>query len=240
MEQREKGYNTPEDWNKAIPRNWSNYRWLYANLVKYYNSGQPIEKLLDIGCGRAGFMDCCNHFGMEKSRLFGIEGEKESYDICTAKGYSISLIDLDTDKLPYADNSFDVVVCSQLIEHITHQAGTNLISEIYRILKKGGLLLIYSPSYFNLTGRTMPFHIYCWKPYELRDLMLKTGFSSTVTKISPMKWYDLKKYDEKWHFAKEKQKKSIFEKFLEYSVYALFLVTKNQRLLSQTSFAAYK
>ncbi|HXC04341.1 MAG TPA: class I SAM-dependent methyltransferase [Bacteroidia bacterium] len=239
-EMREKGYNTKEDWSKGGLRNWKDYKWLYTNLVKHYTSDEPMDKVLDIGCGHADFMDTCVHFGLPASRVYGIEGDPDSYAVCTAKGYQISSIDLDTDKLPYPDNHFSFVICSQLIEHIKREAGVALMKEIFRVLKKDGLLLIYSPSYYNKTGRTMPFHLYCWKPYELRDLMQEIGYQRITTKISALQWYDLKTYQEDYHQKKYKQKPNVLEIFLKYSVYGLFLLTKNQRLLSQTAFAAYK
>ena len=51
MEQREKGYNTTEDWEKSGIRTWKDYVWLYNNMIKHYTSPNPIEKILDIGCG---------------------------------------------------------------------------------------------------------------------------------------------------------------------------------------------
>ncbi len=235
-----RGYNTQEHWEKSGERSWKDYIWLFNNLKKHYLSKEPIGKILDIGCGHANFLDCCKENGSPAGNLFGIEGEPESLEICKKKGYSIASIDLETDKLPYPDNTFSVVICSQLIEHISKKAGTDLISEIYRVLKKDGLLLIYSPSYYNKTGQTMPFHIYCWKPYELRDLMRKTGYRNIVTKVSALQWYDLKVYNDSWHQRKYKQKPNLLELFLKYGVYALYKLTKSQRLLSQTAFAAYK
>ena len=240
MERREKGYNTKEDWEASGVRTWKDYVWLYNNVVKHYKSLKPIDKVLDIGCGHGYFLDCCVKNGYAPSNLYGIEGEPDTLVIVKAKGYQISSIDLEKDKLPYEDNSFSVVICAQLIEHITHDAGANLLHEIYRVLKKDGMLIIYSPSYFNVGCRTMPFHIYCWKPNEMRDELKRAGFKNLITKINTLKWWDLKKYDEKWHQAKYKKKLNLAEKLLEYAVYTLYLITKWQRLLGQSAFVAYK
>ena len=48
-------------------------------------------------------------------------------------------------KLPFADNSFDKVVCSEVLEHIPDYAGA--IREISRILKPGGVAAISVPRY---------------------------------------------------------------------------------------------
>ena len=49
-------------------------------------------------------------------------------------------------QLPFADRSFDKVLCSEVLEHIPdYQAA---LAEIYRVLKPGGLLAISVPRYF--------------------------------------------------------------------------------------------
>ena len=54
-------------------------------------------------------------------------------------------------RLPLEDNSVDIVLCQEGIEHIHNQLG--LISEFNRVLKKGGLLLITTPSLSHIRAR---------------------------------------------------------------------------------------
>lgn len=51
---------------------------------------------------------------------------------------------LDATKLPYKDNSFDLVICNHVIEHILNY--TTAINEIYRILKKSGYIYLATPN----------------------------------------------------------------------------------------------
>jgi SAM-dependent methyltransferase len=71
-----------------------------------------------------------------------------------------------------------VVICSQLIEHMHKDEGIRLLSEIYRVLSPGGMLLIYTPSYYNFPSRRWPYHLYVWKPGELKDQLVSAGFSN--------------------------------------------------------------
>ncbi|HIB65355.1 MAG TPA: SAM-dependent methyltransferase, partial [Phycisphaerales bacterium] len=47
--------------------------------------------------------------------------------------------------LPFADESFETVICSQVIEHIPDT--TEAVSELLRVLKPGGRLILGTPDY---------------------------------------------------------------------------------------------
>jgi 2-polyprenyl-3-methyl-5-hydroxy-6-metoxy-1,4-benzoquinol methylase len=51
----------------------------------------------------------------------------------------------DITKLPFADHSFDVVICSEVLEHIPDDA--EAIREITRVLKPGEMLVVSVPSF---------------------------------------------------------------------------------------------
>ena len=55
------------------------------------------------------------------------------------------------DGLPFADESFDAVVCSEGIEH--HASQTAFIRELARVLRKGGTLILTTPNILSLGAR---------------------------------------------------------------------------------------
>ena len=57
---------------------------------------------------------------------------------------SISYMDV-TKKFPYRDEKFDCVFCSHLLEHMYQKKAVVLVKEVYRVLKKGGILRISVP-----------------------------------------------------------------------------------------------
>ena len=69
----------------------------------------------------------------KKLKLFNVEWQE-----------NIFLHDL-TKKLPWKDNSVDYIYCSHTLEHFTKDNGRYLLSEIYRVLKRGGLARIIVP-----------------------------------------------------------------------------------------------
>jgi SAM-dependent methyltransferase len=64
------------------------------------------------------------------------EGGEGSWGVCVA----------DLTKLPFADQAFDVVICSEVLEHIPED--TKAIREVMRILKPGELLVVSVPRFF--------------------------------------------------------------------------------------------
>ncbi len=70
--------------------------------------------------------------------------KKLNHDYTTADLYSpIADVKADIIDLPFEDNSFDVVFCNHVIEHI--QDDTKAMQELYRVMKKGGIGIFQIP-----------------------------------------------------------------------------------------------
>lgn len=63
---------------------------------------------------------------------------------------------MDASALAYSDGSFDLVVCTEVIEHCLDPK--SVISECVRVLKPGGFLLASCPNYLNPAGLFKKFH----------------------------------------------------------------------------------
>lgn len=63
----------------------------------------------------------------------------------------VDIVDLDNEKLPYEDNSFDIITCTEVLEHLeNHRA---VLKEVYRILKPGGIATFSTPNILNFRSR---------------------------------------------------------------------------------------
>lgn len=86
--------------------------------------------------------------------------------------------------IPVKDNSFDFVVCSEVIEHVPNW--TESLKEFKRVLRDGGILLITTPNIYSLYGLTRLFYENTigwshpfdqWKNYwALKKELSKIGF----------------------------------------------------------------
>lgn len=79
-----------------------------------------------------------------------------------------------TDRIPIPDNSVDVVVSFETIEH--HDKHEEMIQEIKRVLRPDGLLLISTPEkkyYSDATNYKNPFHVKELYGHEFESLLKK-------------------------------------------------------------------
>lgn len=75
----------------------------------------------------------------------------------------------DAQEMPFADNSYEVILCSEVLEHIPDPP--KAISEMYRVLAPGGLLILTTR--FVYPVHDAPGDYWRFTPYALRYLFCK-------------------------------------------------------------------
>lgn len=58
---------------------------------------------------------------------------------------SISVFDIERERFPHADNSFDLVLCLEVLEHLAIDPMA-MMAEVNRVLKPGGLFILSTPN----------------------------------------------------------------------------------------------
>lgn len=120
---------------------------LKARLVKRLDV-KPGMKVLDLGCGRGAALSLLTEAIKDDGSVTGIDRNQDSLDfIHTQFPKSLKTNNLETAKvdlghipLPYSTDSYDRILCHNVIESIIDK--TALLNECYRILKPGGRLLL--------------------------------------------------------------------------------------------------
>ena len=94
-------------------------------------------------------------YGYVRGCYYGKAGKTEHRSAESAEGErfecDIDLFDAERDPFPYADASFDTVICGELIEHLFNDP-MHLMSEINRVLKTSGHLVLTTPNICSLRG----------------------------------------------------------------------------------------
>lgn len=109
---------------------------------RFISYGHRNGRVLDIGCGSYPIFLITSKF-VEK---FGIEKMNYPQERLLRKLKLINYDIEDSDNLPFDDEYIDVVTMLAVLEHIKYLSLSNVISEVYRILKPGGLFIITVPS----------------------------------------------------------------------------------------------
>lgn len=124
-----------------------------AKLLEDYYGKKELKKLtlLDVGAS-TGIID--NELAIHFKKVTGIDIDKDAIKYANTKFKKENLeykVD-DAINLSFKENSFDVVVCAQVYEHVPD--AQKLIDEIYRVLKPSGVC------YFAALNKLWP-----WEPH---------------------------------------------------------------------------
>jgi SAM-dependent methyltransferase len=155
-------------------------RALYRNISHY--AGRLSGKLLDFGCGRKPYEDL---FAVTK--YIGIDIEHSGHD------HRLSKVDVyfDGQTIPFPDNEFDSLFCSEVLEHVFDP--DEVLPEINRVLKKGATALITVPFCWN--EHEVPFDYARYSSFGITHLLEKHGFrilelkkSGTFARVNFQLW----------------------------------------------------
>lgn len=156
---------------------------------------RPGDRVLDLGCGEGRHVISAWHEA--NVTVVGVDLCLEDLQTAKAKyedfrdtmaqgpfdGKSLSLANANALQLPFADNSFDKVICSEVLEHIPDYRGA--LREIERVLKPGGLFCASVPrawpericwalskAYYRVEGG----HLRIFRTGQLRGQIQALGF----------------------------------------------------------------
>jgi len=162
------------------PKHINNVEFL--RILTPYILTRPIvgdKTVLDIGCGFGHGTWLLASKGAQQAISIDLDRKKtiQVNEFCSNFRNCGTLV-MDAQRLGFRDHSFQIVTCFEVLEHIPN---TDLFfSEIRRVLKKDGILLLSTP---NRALRLLPFQR-PWNPEHLREHTLRT-FRQSIKKHFP-------------------------------------------------------
>lgn len=141
-------------------------------------------KLLDIGCGS-------NPFFLRSVEVDGKYGIDPNTVSNSGDGINLIKANIETNRIPFSDNFFDVVTMLAVIEHINPHRLPHVLEEIKRVLKKDGRFIMTTPSPWieqlrilqimaslNLvSAEEIMEHKYAYSHKAINDFLKRTGFT---------------------------------------------------------------
>ncbi len=145
-------------------------------------------KALDVGCGTGELtFKIKAHFN--EAEVHGVDLSKTMIEKARNKNAAglVSFETGDVEDLPYEDDTFDVITCSHSFHHYPNKA--KAMSEMYRVLKPGGRLMIVDGCMDVFFGRIvfrivewLERHVYHLPGEEFRRIFRRSGFNNIVQK----------------------------------------------------------
>ena len=180
IESREKFHKQAEKYDSG--NKGKHARSLYESVINKLDE-LSFNNLLDVGCGTGNLLSLINT--RYDTQIAGVDLTPKMLNIARIKlGDDADLKVADSEDLPFEDNKFDMVICTDSFHHYPHPE--NVLKEIRRVLELDGMIIIadpYTPTplrqmvnlYFKLS-RSGDVKIY--SESDIRNLLENTGFES--------------------------------------------------------------
>lgn len=179
-------------------------QWEKFVLTKVTTYDLNNKKILDIGCGDGLILRSIKN-KFKNTSLFGIDLSEDNQKFLKQHNILVQGVDISSEKLPFKDNSLDIIICTEVIEHVFDCQ--HMVNEMYRVLKKNGTLFITTHNSFNfymrlkyllgiiptgsldVTGSTQGEHIHLFNKTIFRKLFLNAGFR--IQNMQDYSWFKL-------------------------------------------------
>jgi SAM-dependent methyltransferase len=142
---------------------------------------KPFRKHLDVGAGTGELIRLMRE-------RFKVESAACDYtaQLMRLPGQRVEIANLNTQPLPYAASSFDLVTATEVIEHLEHFRET--LREFFRVLEPGGMCVLTTPNILNLNSRLRFLWFGYWNlfgplPVKHGDLFSTGGHINPVSRL---------------------------------------------------------
>lgn len=136
--------------------------------------GGPGRRVLDLGCRDGALTQAY----LDGNDVVGVDADREALEEAARLGIETHWADLDQ-PLELLDDSFDVVVAGELLEHLRDPQ--RVVAEIVRVLRPGGTFVASVPNAYRLKNRLQflrgrppdhdPTHLQMFAPRDVRGLL---------------------------------------------------------------------
>ena len=166
------------DTEKDLLRSWARKRRWRSNLPASILSAGSMDfadkKVLDCGCG-TGYSLAHIASLFPTADYVGIDADQGAIDYAVNRYPSMEYVVMNALDIKFPAASFDIVLSFEVLEHLTRPEQETYVSEMSRVLRPGGTLVLSTPNrdVFSLgyTESLNPYHLSELTLPEMRRLL---------------------------------------------------------------------
>ena len=112
-----------------------------ADVIRTEAATRQVSKCLDVGCAEGRLIRWCE---LPTVEFTGVDVSRRKLEQAKEKGYRHTQVcNIALEPLPFEEATFDVVVCSHVLEHLEHPE--RVVAEAQRVLRPGGIFIVGVP-----------------------------------------------------------------------------------------------
>ena len=191
------GIKSIQEEERADPNDpkWKNNPWakVFVRRCKYAKQFSQKKRVLDLCCGTGW---TANELSKVAKVVKAVDYSKESIEKAKKEFQNENLFfeQMNALNLNYPDSSFDTVVSMEAIEHFTENDGKVFLSEVYRVLKKGGYFVGSTPQVETKNPLKIlamkkidPYHLHLYSK-KMLEKSLSAIFNRVEVESQPEDW----------------------------------------------------
>ena len=191
------GIKSIQEEERADPNDpkWKNNPWakVFVRRCKYAKEFSQKKRVLDLCCGTGW---TANELSKVAKVVKAVDYSKESIEKAKKEFQNENLFfeQMNALNLNYPDSSFDTVVSMEAIEHFTENDGKVFLSEVYRVLKKGGYFVGSTPQVETKNPLKIlamkkidPYHLHLYSK-KMLEKSLSAIFNRVEVESQPEDW----------------------------------------------------
>lgn len=111
---------------------------------KYLQNHTTDMVVVDVGAGQGDDLEIAQSIFGTSATYTAVEGYEPYQERLRSRGIEVVSLDIERDRLPFADGSVDIIIVNQVLEHTKDIFW--IISEFSRVLKTGGVCIVGVPN----------------------------------------------------------------------------------------------
>lgn len=152
-------------------------------LIKPFDAYRKLNTILDVGFGAGTLLEAA---GRQNWKVSGVEVSKTAADYQKKKHPEFDIHCDFLENVQYPDNSFDVVMVIEVIEHVLDPKP--ILKEVFRILRPGGVAWVTTPNLKSISWYLLGLHWSMITPPDHLEIYTVSG----VKKLSTSCGFELK------------------------------------------------